>query len=139
MSQLTLPFELWEGFGPSHLEQHGSSLTIELTPSHRSVCHCGASAQHIHDTSKRTIKEQAILGLPVTLIVPVRRVVCHQCGIKTKHISWLKPFARITERLANLAERLLPLLDIKQISKLLGLHWYTLNELDKARLQREVK
>ncbi|WP_205729314.1 ISL3 family transposase [Ferrimonas aestuarii] len=139
MSQLTFPIELWEGFNPSHVEQHGSSLTIHLTPSRRPVCHCGAPGKHIHDTSIRRITERAILDYPVTLLVPVRRLVCQHCGIKTEHISWLKPFSRITERLASFAETLLPLLPIKHISQLLGLHWHTLKELDKARLRREVR
>ena len=138
MSQLTLPFELWEGFSPDHIEQHDQHLTIHLSPNRPPCCRCGKLAQAVHDTTWRTVADRALMDHTVTLKVPVRRLNCHQCGRGTEHISWLRPFARLSCRLEHYAERLLALLPVKQVGELLGLHWHTVKAIDKRRLQRQV-
>ncbi|MBW3166251.1 ISL3 family transposase [Ferrimonas balearica] len=138
MSQLTLPVELWEGFTPSHVEQSHDALIIQLVPTRRPICPCGLVAQHIHDTNLRTVTDRALFEHAVTLRVPVRRLVCSQCGIRTEHITWLSPFSRLTERLIRLVESLLKVLPVKHVASLVGLHWHTIKTLDKRRLNREV-
>ncbi len=79
-----------------------------------------------------------ILGVPVELCIQTRRVKCIKCGIKTESLSWLEPHARITNRLRSYIEQLLPLLPIKHISQITGMHWHSLKEIDKRRLQQVV-
>uniref|UniRef100_UPI001C57D348 ISL3 family transposase n=1 Tax=Shewanella algae TaxID=38313 RepID=UPI001C57D348 len=86
----------------------------------------------------RSVSERTILAFQVQLRLPVRRILCPDCGIVREHISWLKPYARQTTRLIEHVEALLKLLPIKHISQLLGLHWHTIKTIDKRRLAREV-
>lgn len=79
-----------------------------------------------------------MLGTPVELLVQTRRIKCSNCGIKTESISWVKPYSRLTNRLIDYIDNLLPLLPIKHISELTGVHWHTIKEIDKQRLKRVV-
>ncbi|HGS5214329.1 TPA: transposase family protein, partial [Vibrio parahaemolyticus] len=78
--------------------------------------------------------EATLLGAPVELSVQTRRIKCSLCGIKTERLSWLEPYARITNRLRSYIEQLLPLLPIKHIAQVTGVHWHTIKEIDKRRL-----
>ncbi len=79
-----------------------------------------------------------ILGTPVELLIQTRRITCLLCGTKTEAISWLKPYSRLTNRLIEYIEQLLPLLPIKHISELTGVHWHTIKNIDKQRLKRVI-
>lgn len=138
MSQLTFPIALWEGFEAVHTEQNHQTLTIHLEPVSKGRCACGNTAKAVHDTTYRTIAERSILEFQVLLRLPVRRILCPDCGIVREHISWLSPHARQTTRLIAHVEALLRLLPIKHISELVGLHWHTVKTIDKRRLAREV-
>ncbi|WP_204165115.1 transposase family protein [Shewanella algidipiscicola] len=50
----------------------------------------------------------------------------------------VKPYSRLTNRLIDYIEKLLPLLPIKHISELTGVLWHTIKEIDKQRLKRVV-
>jgi len=93
----------------------------------------------VHDTVYRRIRDRDFFNFKVSLHVPVRRVMCTNCGPKVQQIDWLKPGARITKRLATYAESLCKLLPIKHVAQLLSLSWHTVKEIDKRRLQREVQ
>lgn len=79
-----------------------------------------------------------MLDIPVELSVQTRRINCPDCGVRTEAISWVSPYARITNRLKGYIEKLLPLLAIKHICELTGAHWHTIKEIDKQRLKRVV-
>lgn len=91
----------------------------------------------MHEAPMRSVAERSILGYRVVLRLPRRRIVCPDCGVVTEHLNWLRPFARKTNRLIAHIETLLPLLPIKHIAELTGLHWHTIKEIDKRRLARE--
>lgn len=139
MSQLTFPFELWEGFEAIHTEQNNQTLTFHLTPTCKGKCPCGKAAVAVHDTSLRTVSERNLLEFHVLLRVPVRRIVCSDCGVVREHIRWLAPYSRQTARLLEHVESLLKLMPIKHVSQLVGLHWHTVKNIDKQRLARTVK
>ncbi|EJV0284184.1 TPA: transposase family protein, partial [Vibrio parahaemolyticus] len=101
-------------------------------------CPCGLKSQSIHEYQWRNVKEATLLGTPVELSVQTRRIKCGHCGIKTERLSWLEPYARITNRLRSYIEQLLPLLPIKHIAQVTGVHWHTIKEIDKRRLQQVV-
>lgn len=58
------------------------------------------------------------------------RALCPGSRTKNRH-------ARLTERLRAWVEALTELLPIAHVAKLTGLHWHTIKEIDKARLQRK--
>ncbi|WP_427925745.1 ISL3 family transposase, partial [Shewanella algae] len=138
MSNITFPIALWEGFEAVHTEQNQQTLIIHLKPIDNGHCACGKPAKAVHDASLRSVSERTILAFQVQLRLPVRRILCPDCGIVREHISWLKPYARQTTLLIEHVEALLKLLPIKHISQLLGLHWHTIKTIDKRRLAREV-
>ncbi|MBO2642661.1 ISL3 family transposase [Shewanella algae] len=138
MSNITFPIALWEGFEAVHTEQNQQTLIIHLKPIDNGHCACGKPAKAVHDASLRSVSERTILAFQVQLRLPVRRILCPDCGIVREHISWLKPYARQTTWLIEHVEALLKLLPIKHISQLLGLHWHTIKTIDKRRLAREV-
>ncbi len=50
----------------------------------------------------------------------------------------LEPYTRIINRLQSYIEQLLPLLPIKHIAQVTSVHWHTIKEIDKRRLQQVV-
>lgn len=135
MPNHTFLSSFWEGFHIVKSHQTESLITLTLKPSSIAKCPCGLHAQSIHEYQWRNVKEATLLGLPVELLVQTRRVKCRHCGIKTEQLSWLEPYARLTNRLRSYIEQLLPLLPIKHIAQITGVHWHTIKEIDKRRLQ----
>ncbi len=138
MPNNTFLSSFWEGFQIVKSHKTDSLISITLVPDSIAFCPCGRASESIHDTQWRTLKEAMILGTPVELLVQTRRIKCSSCGIKTEAISWVKPYSRLTNRLIEYIEKLLPLLPIKHISELTGVHWHTIKEVDKQRLKRVV-
>ncbi|MGR5242447.1 helix-turn-helix domain-containing protein, partial [Photobacterium damselae] len=128
----------WEGFKIIKSTQTESLISITLKPNAIAKCSCGLEAHAVHEYQWRHVKDAMILGVPVELCIQTRRVKCINCGIKTESLSWLEPHARITNRLRSYIEQLLPLLPIKHISQITGIHWHSIKEIDKRRLQQVV-
>lgn len=134
--------QFWEGFSVSFYQQEDNDLHIYLTPDDHSplICsQCEQPAISTHDTCWRKVRERDLFDLKVFLHLPVRRVACLQCGPKVQHISWLARGARLTLRLQTYAESLSKILPIKHVAELLQLSWHTVKNIDKNRLNREVK
>lgn len=99
---LELPF--WEGFIAAKLERRSGAIWIVLRrcPSAPMVCGgCGHHCYRVHESGTRIIRELPMLGQPVWLRVPLRRLRCGQCGPRTERVSWLDRHARITRALAD--------------------------------------
>ncbi len=136
-----LSMAFWEGHEvQSCREQSDGSLLIELSkdPKHEARCGaCGEPCALLHERSWRRVRERDWFDRRVWLRVPVRRMDCHHCGARSiERIGWLHRHARLTERLRIWVEALAELLPIAHVAKLTGLHWHTIKEIDKARLQR---
>jgi transposase len=132
----------WEGHVvQSCREQADGSLLIELgeDPKREATCGaCGEPCALVHERSWRRVRERDWFDRRVWLRVPMRRMDCHHCGARaTERIGWLNRHARLTERLRSWVEALTELLPIAHVAKLTGLHWHTIKEIDKARLQRK--
>ena len=138
MSNNTFLSSFWEDFKIVKFQITDPLISITLQPDSVAKCACGLSSNIVHDTQWRTIKEAMILDTAVELLVQTRRIHCIECGIKTESISWVKPYSRLTNRLVSYIEKLLPLMPIKHISQLTGVHWHTIKEIDKQRLERIV-
>lgn len=133
---------LWKGFSVDSHHQEGDWLHIHLCPlpDLPLICpHCSTPSRRVHDTSYRRIRDRDFFQFKVWLHIPVRRVLCGNCGPKVQQICWLQPGARMTTRLQTYTESLCKLLPIKHVSQLLDLSWHTVKEIDKRRLQREVQ
>lgn len=142
MTDATIPCLHWEGFSiasADSFESTGLLIRLQPDPSIPPHCrHCSRPCATVHDTSLRRVRDRDAFEYRVWLDVPVRRVLCTHCGVATERIAWLRPRARITERLRCHLEVLLGLLPIKHVSGLTGLHWHTLKAVDKDRLARDV-
>ena len=55
----------------------------------------------IHDLEERRIRDLPVFEHRVELIVPRVRVACPQCGPRLERLSWLAPYARVTQRLVE--------------------------------------
>lgn len=142
MTDPTIPGLLWEGFIPvSATAKSTHECVIHLAPDPDVSPRCGRCHQQcrqVHDVTTRSIRDRDLFEYRVSLVVPVRRVHCARCGVVREHMTWLRPHARITNRLRDHAEVLLRLLPIQHAARLTGLHWHTLKAIDKARLARDV-
>ena len=118
-----------------------NTLLIELEPQAGGIPNCGRCGQAcplIHERRLRRVRDRDLLDQRVLLQMPVRRVDCLRCGRVTERIDWLEPASRLTQRLRVWLEGLLQLLPISHVSRLTGLHWHTLKQLDKRRLEAAV-
>lgn len=99
---------------------------------------CGKACALVHERVWRRVRERDFFDRVVWLKVPVRRMNCHHCGARcAERIAWICRHARLTERLRAWVEALAELLPIAHIAKLTGLHWHTIKDIDKARLERQ--
>lgn len=136
---LELPF--WEGFIASKLERRSDAVWIDLRrcPSAPMVCSgCGHHCYRVHETGVRIIRELPILGHPVWLRVPLRRLRCGQCGTRTERVSWLDRHARVTRSLAEFVSRWCEKLPVAHVCKLASLHWETVRTIERVRLERQL-
>lgn len=90
----------------------------------------------LHERRWRRVRERDWFDRRVWLDVPIRRMDCHHCGAcVTERIAWLPAHARITRRLWAWVEALVQLLPIAHVAGLTGLHWHTIKEIDRLRLE----
>nr|WP_254105461.1 transposase family protein [Aliivibrio fischeri] len=116
MMNHTFLTSFWEGFNIVKSTQTASLISLTLKPSGTAKCPCGLDTHAVHEYQWRNVKDAMLLGVPIELCIQIRRVKCTNCGIKTEFLSWLEQHARMTNRLRNYIEHLLPLLPIKHIS-----------------------
>src|SRR5699024_11008784 len=132
----------WVGFRlieSQALSETSLLLRLEADPQVDPRCgRCHAPCGLVHDRSLRRVRERDLFDRQVWLDVPLRWVVCMDCGVSTGHVSWLPTRSRLTRRLITHVEALLRLLPIRHISQLTGLHWHTIRAIDARRLAREV-
>ena len=134
--------QFWPGYAVVACRPSADNiLLIELKPQADAIPECGRCGQAcplIHERRLRRVRDRDLLDQRVLLQVPVRRVDCLRCGRVTERIAWLEPASRLTRRLQAWLEALLQLLPISHVSRLTGLHWHTLKQLDKRRLDAAV-
>lgn len=139
MTTINLLSSFWQGFQITDVSIKDYNLWISLSPIAPAYCGCcGRKCLSIHDSTVRHVRDLSCFEYQTFLNVQLRRVNCSFCGIKTEHTSWLKPYARITERLRSYTESLCRILPISHVAHHLNLHWSTVKNIDKSRLIREV-
>ena len=142
MNEVNLLSRFWEGFELEQVSEcSGDGLLLRLRPKSDTAPCCSGCSQRtllIHDVTLRRVRERDLFDQRVWLEVPVRRVRCIHCGVRTEHIAWLAGRRRLTIALINHVEALARLLHIRHVAGLLGLHWHTVKAIDHERLRREV-
>jgi transposase len=136
---LSLPF--WEGFIATKLDVQSSAIWITLhrDPAAAMVCgDCGAHCHRVHDGATRIVRELPMQGKPVWLQVPLRRLKCSACGTRAERVTWLDRHARVTRALADFVGAWCEKLPVAHVCKLSGLHWGTVRQIERARLQRQL-
>ena len=131
-----LPF--WEGFCVTDLLVGPCSVQVHLRPQDLKALRCGRcgqAAQGLHEKVHRRVQDLPMLGHTVWLHLELRRVSCGQCGSAMQHVSWLGRHARLTQRLAQAVARWCAKLATKHVAAMFGLHWSTVREIDRRRLQ----
>lgn len=129
----------WEGYHVADATRRPGSVEIKLTPipGHPGVCSgCQQQVAAVHAYELRRVRDLPILDRSTILVLARRRLACPQCGPKLEHLSWLAPYARVTNRLAESVARLCAVLPIKHVAQHYELGWDAVKELDKAYLQR---
>jgi transposase len=138
-NNLDLPF--WEGFIASKLERQAGAvwITLKRDPAAAMVCNgCGMNCHQVHDAGVRLIREMPMLGAPVWLRVPLRRLRCGQCGTRTERVAWLDRHARVTRALADWVGLWCEKLPVAHVCKLSGLHWETVRRIERIRLEAQL-
>ena len=131
-----LPF--WEGFRVVDLKLQAQEVVIQLEASATQVLQCGhcrRACDQVHERLLRRVRDLPMLGHAVTLEVQLCRVACADCGQRVQHVPWLARYARLTQRLAQAASACCARLPIAHVAELFGLHWSTVRELDRLRMQ----
>lgn len=136
---LSLPF--WEGFIATKLDVQDDVVWISLCrdPAAAMVCgQCGAHCYQVHDVATRIIRELPMQGKPVRLQVPLRRLKCSACGTRAERVTWLDRHQRVTRALADFVGAWCEKLPVAHVCKLSGLHWGTVRQIERARLERQL-
>jgi len=132
----------WEGYvvREDWIERRAdqSCCVIRLEPMRgmaRRCSGCGEVTVAIHDLEERRVRDLPVFEHRVELIVPRIRVACPHCGPKLERLSWLAPYARVTQRLAESVGRLCTVMAIRHVARFFGLDWKTVKRIDRSRLE----
>lgn len=134
-----LPF--WEGFRVVELKLQAQEVRVQLEAqaTHSMQCgNCRRACDQVHERLHRRVRDLPMLGYAVTLEVQLCRVACPDCGQRVQYVPWLARYARLTERLAQAAAACCARLPTAHVAELFGLHWSTVRELDRQRMQAQV-
>lgn len=131
-----LPF--WQDFRVTQLKVEDKAVLIELEPQSLRRLRCGQCempAQGVHEVVCRRVRDLPMIGRTVWLLVQLRRVLCPRCGTRMQQVPWLDRHSRLTRRLADSVSLWCAKLPVKHVAQMFDLHWSTVREIDRRRLQ----
>ena len=129
----------WEGYEVVAASRRDGVVEVELDPiaERAGICTgCDQQVAAIHGYERRRVRDLPILDAPTKLVLRRRRLACPRCGPKLEQLSWLAPYARVTQRLADNVAQLCTVLTIKQVANHYQLGWDAVRDMDKGYLQR---
>lgn len=97
---------------------------------------CGRACERSHDWEERWVRDLPLLDAQTHLCVQRFRAACPDCGPKLERLSWLEPYARVTNRLAENVARLCRDATVQAAAEVYGLGWDAAKAIDKAYLER---
>jgi len=142
-TEVTAILGSWEGYELESGYRRADGREVELRLRAREggarICSgCGTNVAMVHERKWRRVRDLPVLGARTTVCLPRHRVWCPRCGPKVERLSWLEPYSRVTNRLAESVARLCAVLPIKHVAQHFGLGWQTVKEIDKAWMRRTV-
>ena len=118
-----------------------TELWIELVPEQGIPMKCSGCGQHVqgvHDVDERWIQDLPVFDMVTRLLLHRPRVACPRCGPKVEALSWLAPYARVTQRLAQSVAGLCRVMSLRHVAEHYGLHWSTVKRIHKRALERQL-
>lgn len=134
--------QFWEGFRVVDLSVGEQAVRIWLEPEASQSVYCGRCRRPVtgvHERVRREVRDLPMVGHAVLLQVQLLRLACPDCGRCLQHVAWLERHSRLTRRLAQAAAHHCQRMPIKHVAEMFGLHWSTVRQLDRRRLQATVE
>lgn len=117
---------------------HLASLVLEPDRRFRPICsRCQSRARRVHSKHRRFVRDLSLAETKIELNVPVRKVYCASCGIRIEDLEFVRPWGRVTRRLAQYIKGLCKVMTVKEVAEHVGLDWKTVKEIDKQALEEE--
>lgn len=137
----------WEGYAVKNVERveptaKGDRPRVEITlrrtkPTFR-CSGCGRETRASHERTFRCVRDLPILDADTYVWFPRYRVACPTCGPRVEALSWLSPWARVTQRLAESVVHLCRVLPVQHVAEFYGLEWDTVKTLDVAAMAKQL-
>lgn len=130
------------GYKHQRTEHKGGLEIYHVNPTaKRKLCpKCKSRSTRLVETGKRRSIRGLFIGAKKVIIsVLQRRIICDECGASSHEPIAFSPAPRIgyTKRLADFVLMLRPMLSIKDVAKLTGLHWDTVKQIEKKWLGKK--
>ena len=87
----------------------------------------------------RLVRDLSSGDRKVYLDVPMRRVQCSECGVKTEKLDWLAALPRYTQRFALFVGERCRESSLTDVARQTGLHWHTVKDLDKLYMEEQLR
>jgi transposase len=133
---------LYHGFGVRGY-RHAKTEYVEggvvlhlIHPPEKYCCSaCGSTAVSSRGQAVRRFRGPPIGSKPVTLVLPIPRVECRDCGVvRQVAVSFAEPRLRYTKSFARYALELSRLMTIKDVAEHLGISWDVIKDIQKQDL-----
>ena len=122
------------------VEKDTSLAWIEAEPDLRftPLCSsCGEKTDKVHTETHRTIRDLNLASAKILIKFPSRKLFCSSCGIRIEKHEFVKPYARVTNRLARYVHDLCKVMTVNDVANHLDLDWKTVKNIDKYFLEQE--
>jgi len=129
-----------DGYFVKQVQKECSRLTITVEPENLPICpKCGQTFLSApKDIRFQTVEDLSVFGKRCFLKVPKYRIHC-SCGYQgTEEISWLDPYARVTNRFASWIYAFCKRMTCIDVSRVFGVSKHTVYRLDKEGIRNEL-
>ena len=99
---------------------------------------CGHVYRSHYDKRPRQVRDLSCGDKRVYLVIPLRRVQCARCGVKTERLDWLADNPLYTKRFAFFVGRRCRATTVKEVAEELFLDWHAVKELDKQYMREQL-
>jgi transposase len=100
---------------------------------------CGTVFSSRYDRRPRLVRDLSCGDRRIFLNVPLWRVNCLCCGVKTEELPWLAALPRYTRRFALFVGQRCRDSAVTDVAEELALDWQTVKELDKLYMQEQLR
>ena len=118
----------------------GKLTLIKVQPDQRykPVCSgCDREVDRVHSVQTRAIRDMPMSGSTVIIYYTHRIVRCPVCALKVERHNFIRPYARVTNRMAAYVHSLCQSMTISAVSRHTGLGWDQIKRIDKAELKKK--